>query len=278
MGDFTLLFEEKPFPVPKTSLAQFIETNPNLADATSYTVQSAGEGEVFELFANSLKNQTKLEVTEANAAFFLLLAKEFGLAELRTECEAIVPPEAGEAGEAAPPEDVGPPPTSQIICGLAKPKSLDGIIANLTKKYGGNVHEKGAVSITSKSVADSDRVARNVADFLSTPHFGSRTGVGQWICWDFRDRRVRLTHYTMRCWLLKSWVLEGSIDGENWTEVDRQTNNQDFKAGRNWVSYAVATPKVVRFIRLTQTDKNHWNYDSLDLQAVEFFGAILEYK
>jgi hypothetical protein len=49
------------------------------------------------------------------------------------------------------------------------PKSLEGIISYLTKKHGGNVHEKGIVTITSKSVYDPElqRALKNVADLTS---------------------------------------------------------------------------------------------------------------
>jgi hypothetical protein len=40
---------------------------------------------------------------------------------------------------------------------------------------------------------------------------------------------VRPTHYTLSGWHLKSWVVEGSLDGQCWAEIDRPTNNQDFK-------------------------------------------------
>jgi hypothetical protein len=33
---------------------------------------------------------------------------------------------------------------------------------------------------------------------------------------------------------MKSCVVEGSLDGENWTEIDRKTDNQDFK--NHWVA------------------------------------------
>jgi hypothetical protein len=36
---------------------------------------------------------------------------------------------------------------------LKEAKSLEGIISYLTRKHGGNVHDKGIVTITSKSVA-----------------------------------------------------------------------------------------------------------------------------
>jgi hypothetical protein len=162
-------------------------------------------------------------------------------------------------------------------------KSLDGIISYLTKKHGGNVQEKGIVTITSKSCPHHD--LKNLADLGSSASFASEDAPGQWVCWDFREMRVRPTHYTLWALSLKSWVVEGSLDGSSWTEIDRQTNNKDFKSWArdnqkflDWhtASFALSKPAEFRFIRLTQTRKNHWDEDFLSLRAVEFFGTLSE--
>jgi hypothetical protein len=163
---------------------------------------------------------------------------------------------------------------------LKDAKSLDGMISHLTKQHGGNVQEKGIVTITSKSIFknkdDPRYAARNVADLTSDSRFLSDKAPGEWIRWDFGARRVRPTHYTMKGVLLKSWVVEGSVDGKSWTEIDRKTDNQDFKGDGNKVSFDVSKSAEFRLIRLTQTDKNHGGVDSLCLRAVEFFGTLSE--
>jgi hypothetical protein len=167
---------------------------------------------------------------------------------------------------------------------MKAPKSKEGIISYLTKKHGGNVHEKGIVTITSKSVysdGDPKWALKNVADLTSETSdraFLSKGEPGQWVCWDFREMRVRPTHYTIRTFSLKSWVVEGSLDGESWTEIDQQTNNQDFKDGTATASFAVSKTGECRFIRLTETGKTHPPFpgDSLLLCAVEFFGTLSE--
>jgi hypothetical protein len=52
--------------------------------------------------------------------------------------------------------------------------------------------------ITSKSVLNDDPeyALTNVPDLTSESRFGSKNGPGQWVCWDFRQMRVRPTHYT----------------------------------------------------------------------------------
>jgi hypothetical protein len=152
-------------------------------------------------------------------------------------------------------------------------KSLDGIISYLTQKHGGNVEEKGIVTITSKSVLAGP--LKNVADLTSDSDFWSKNQPGQWVCWHFGELGVRPTHYTIVALYLKSWVVEGSLDGRSWTEIDRKTDNQDFKFP-NTTSFAVSNPAEFRFIRLTQTGKRHDGYDSLALLAVEFFGTLSE--
>jgi hypothetical protein len=161
---------------------------------------------------------------------------------------------------------------------MKKARSLDGIISHLTMKHGRNVHENGIIIITSKSVCDHpDYALEKVADLTSNSYFYSKNEPGQWVCWDFREMRVRPTHYTIEAEFLKSWVLEGSLHGSSWTEIDRQTDNQDF-TNYQWraASFAVSKPAEFRFIRLTQTDKDHDGRDDLALDAVEFFGTHSE--
>jgi hypothetical protein len=157
-------------------------------------------------------------------------------------------------------------------------KSLNGIISHLTKKHGGNVQEKGIVTITSKSgLEDPKNALKNVADLTSQSLIGSENAPGQWVCWDFHEMRIHPTHYTIWTAFLKSWVVEGSLDGSSWTGIDRQTDKQDFKTGVNTGSFAISKWVEFRFIRLTQTDKRHYvSDDELALRAVEFFGALFE--
>jgi uncharacterized coiled-coil protein SlyX len=157
---------------------------------------------------------------------------------------------------------------------LKKDKPLDGIISALNEKHSGNVQEKGIVTITAKSVSDDPTYAlKNVADLASDSEFWSKDGVNQWTCWDFRQLRVKLTHYTLRTANLKSWILEGSVDGRRWTKIDRQTDNQELKDAKI-ASVAVSNPTEFRFVRLTQLGQNRSGDYILRLSAVEFFGTL----
>jgi hypothetical protein len=118
-----------------------------------------------------------------------------------------------------------------------------------------------------------------VIDFGSGEFFYSTNEPEQWVCLDFRQISVRPTHYTLAAGWLKSWVIEGSLDGANWTELDRQTDTQDFANLRRLAaaSFTVAHPEESRFIRLSQTVENHNGDDVLLLGAFQCFGTISEY-
>jgi hypothetical protein len=171
-----------------------------------------------------------------------------------------------------------PEPPKEVEIPLREDESVHGIIWYLTRKHGGNVHEEGIVTITSKSVVDDDlmNALRNAAALVDDTGFQSKDEPGQWICWDFHKMRVRPTHYTIRSYLLKSWVVESSLDGVNWTEIDRKTDNDHFRVGWSPVSYAVSNSADCRFIRLTQTGKTHGGQDWLCVSAFEVFGTLLE--
>jgi hypothetical protein len=160
-----------------------------------------------------------------------------------------------------------------------KDRSKDGIISYLTQKHGDNIQNEGILTITSKSVYDDhpSNALWNLADLNGDLYFFSRNEPGQWVCWDFHKMRVSPTHYTISGSAMKSWVVESSPDGGVWTEIDRKTDNQDFKGGWETVSFAVSNSAECRFIWMTQTGQRHIrNDDYLVISAFEFFGTLLE--
>jgi hypothetical protein len=175
---------------------------------------------------------------------------------------------------------------------LNQEKPFDGIISYLTTKYDGNVHENRVVNLTSSSVRSDYRFRLDsVVDLDSNSCFLSEDEPDQWVCWDFRERRVRPTHYTMIAPIVRSWDLEASEDGETWILIDHQVDNPDFDDScldddewfqTIWIpaSYALSIPHwsaaAFRYIRLTQTDDRPNGDNVLALIAVEFFGTFEE--
>jgi hypothetical protein len=172
-----------------------------------------------------------------------------------------------------------------VQCPMKEAKSRDGIISYLTKKHGGNVDDKKIVRISAKTVKDKAHCGpRNIAEFTDNSDreskFWSNNEPDQWVCWDFREMLVKPTHYTIRASCLKSWVIEGSLDGRNWKEIDRQMDTQHFNtavlAKPMTASFSASHPVKCRFIRLTQIGERHMGNYLLDLREVEFFGTLSE--
>ena len=77
-------------------------------------------------------------------------------------------------------------------------KKLDGVIAHLTRECGGNVHDKGIVNVTASSVWDNrNRLPQVAVDFETTWSFHSKNKPNSWICYDFQERRVVPTSYSV---------------------------------------------------------------------------------
>jgi hypothetical protein len=185
----------------------------------------------------------------------------------------------------------------------------DGIIAHLTRECGGNVHDRHVVDVTCGSFEketeganphsgaydnDPKCPAKNAADLETDFFFWSAYRKNEediphtrnnWICYDFRERRIAPTHYTIRTnngdgdpaySHLKSWLVETSVDGENWREVDREENNNQLNGPLFTATFAVAGGGECRFIRLVNIGRNHFGNDCLCISAWEIFGSLIE--
>jgi hypothetical protein len=173
---------------------------------------------------------------------------------------------------------------SRLVDQLFSPSgdgSLDGIIDQLTRDHGGNVHDLGIVDISAKSISGSS-VGRNVADLQTTTYFHSLDAPDQWLCFDFKNRQVRPTHYSIHAHsanhYLRSWTLEGSVDGSSWISLADEKNNSTTNSTRPIGTFSVDKSADCRFIRLRQTGKSAYGADYLILFAFEIFGQLIESK
>jgi hypothetical protein len=157
---------------------------------------------------------------------------------------------------------------------------LQGIIAQLTARYGGNLHERGIVNVTGSSLENGPFAAHHVANLTDTSEFHSLDQPNQWVCYDFRTMRLRPTYYAFRCWgaadrtkkiEIKNWVIEVSNDHKNWTEIDRHEN--DVKVPGTTRAHEVHSREFYRFIRIRQHGPGGYgNY--LVMVAFEVFGQL----
>jgi hypothetical protein len=159
--------------------------------------------------------------------------------------------------------------------------SLRGIIAHLTGD-GGNVANRGIVDITSKTDYPSAGYrARNLADLANDSFFCSSGAQNEAVTFDFKSMIVRPTHYTMRshCYGVgsyhpKSWVLESSLDGSDWHEIDRKQDDGHLNGTHLAHTFEMAVARPARYIRITQTGPNHRGDHYFGFSALEFFGYL----
>jgi hypothetical protein len=172
--------------------------------------------------------------------------------------------------------------TGRVI-GLKPDSPLDGIIAYLTSKCGGNVHQRGIVNVTASSAGS---MAPAVADLQSRILFyqSAAREPDPWICYDFKNLQVTLTHYALLSYACsganyynpKSWYLEGSNDGTSWTVLHECLDNSDLNGSGLIGQYSVSRSIQCRFVRIRQTQHHCSDKASyfMTLAAFELHGIL----
>jgi hypothetical protein len=124
----------------------------------------------------------------------------------------------------------------------------------------------------------------NTLDLDTDSLFVTQNQPGQWVCYDFHAMRIRPTHYAIRSQYdvgrassqLRSWNIEGRIDGGEWEQIDSRSNNEDLNDKGVRRLFSVRSSGEYRYIRLYQTGPNHGNNHFLGLSAFEIFGTLME--
>jgi hypothetical protein len=150
------------------------------------------------------------------------------------------------------------------------------------------VVDGGVVKIEMSSVTD-NRGGRNAAAFsLDYAHDACTHGdqPGQHITWDFGDRRVNVTQYSIMSYQrphpggthLKSWRIEASLDKENWKVLDDKKDRMELAGPCKIGTFDVAKPTVCRYLRLVSTGPNHRHGTShcLVIAGMELFGLLID--
>ena len=168
-------------------------------------------------------------------------------------------------------------------------KPLDGMIAHLTRKCGGNVHDKGIVNVTASSVRDSSYSPKHAVDLGNQHSYYSSNNESQsWICYDFKERCVIPKSYSVRAYSRgsgftpMSWVIEVSNDGKAWTEIDRRCDTRKLDTDSAIANFdiSVVTSESFQFFRLRGTEPKRSSLfganNTLALSALEIFGTLCE--
>ena len=182
------------------------------------------------------------------------------------------------AGEGrAPCQCMGP------LTGMRAIELKDGIIAALTRTFGGNLHDLGQVIVTARDVYSADNQPRYVLDLDNKrTYYASQAAPGPSFCLDFRARLVTVMKYWVRGYgkgegFLRSWVLEGSMNANAWAQMDAVQDCRDMKE-----RYARTSRKVTgargpfRFIRFRMSGPNYQGMWQLNCAGLELRGTLFE--
>jgi hypothetical protein len=159
---------------------------------------------------------------------------------------------------------------------------FNGLLSYLCNSCGGNPHDKGAISVTGLSWWSSQDCyhPKQVCDVQSNSYFQSQVPEGNWIQYDFKTKRVAVTHYSLRSsnsqvntYQLRSWIVEGQDEQGNWIELDRRKDCADLNGPRASCDFEVQTVIEAKAIRLKQTTPT-WNGSYVVLEAFELFGGL----
>jgi len=158
-----------------------------------------------------------------------------------------------------------------------------GIIGWISTNHGRtnyrNPHNTGKVKVHSSSLAKGSLWV--LVD--STPSdVWTKDVPSSWFSIDFGPhRRVTVSNYSLRhggnyvADTLRSWELQGSIDGVNWKSISKHTNDTSLNgpyASHSWE--IINSNASYRFFRVLQIGRNSSNRNFLVLSGFEFFGVL----
>ena len=308
---------------------QLFESRPDLASKGTYAIKSEVEPNVLVLFFSRIMGDKREVVTTDNAEQLQNLCDELGFSGFDGEIRAVLGgddqrwmssriarffqvQEMVDDHEIVLDEilvslrslhamvddlkkEVAQLKEAQSKLALSRQAAREGIIAQLTRECGGNVHKKGVVKVTASSCFGGCE-PENAVDLWQDSQFWSQNEPNSWICYDFGGRRVVVTKYSItstssgsrrktgsgsRSLHPKSWVLEISKDGSegSWVVVDRREKNFDLNYPSVTRKFGISTGPggafPARFARLRQTGENHNGDDRLVICALELFGELL---
>lgn len=171
---------------------------------------------------------------------------------------------------------------------------FQGIMRYLTNETGGNIHDNGTIEITSNSINNNNPRyhSKNLVDYENNNYYHSSNDGGTTICFDFKDKLVQLTSYSIKSYStgsnsdhLRNWVLEVSKDGKNWIEGDRHENDKKLNGANITATFNIKEQdnNFYRFIRLRQTGFSWYNYPYNNnyyfvVYSIEFYGKLQQHS
>ena len=165
--------------VPKRCFGELrLFKNPSVVAAGSYTLKCKARPQVMNLLLDHVDDESEVNITDGNFEELQSLCRELEFSGLDAELSEY----ASRFKARRRIEKPAPPPMKEVeTFEYQRGKGFHGIIAYLTRKFGGNVLEKGVINIMGSGKNDGA-----VVDFSSDEGYGAFEGyLDPWICFDF---------------------------------------------------------------------------------------------
>ena len=162
---------------------------------------------------------------------------------------------------------------SRYLFTTSNNSTTNNIIQYFTNQCGGNVHSKGVINVTASSINHSSMNVENCLIKDDSHVFATRSLPNQWIQFDFKEKRVALTSYTIKdihTPYLKSWILEGSNDGINFQKLDEHNDFHGFGSNPQY-EFTITEKIPFQFIRLKGNQTNN-----IVITQIDFSGKIYQ--
>lgn len=171
---------------------------------------------------------------------------------------------------------------SGIISHFIKYKSPEEVLKTEIKLTGGGIVNQ-SYPIINLIKYDSKHIDDRYYNRISN----TSTEEDSWIQFDFGEKRINLTSYTIRSNGVpsnthahpKSWKISGSNDGEHWELINKQINNQDLNGIYKQHRFECENNNFYRFIQYKQDDSWDSNQNfryTIYISCFELFGSILK--
>ena len=165
----------------------------------------------------------------------------------------------------------------------SKSENMKGIFHYLSNVF--DTKEVSTIVTVTSSPFNPQYPPQNVIDRADNDmvYFESNNEPNSWISFDFKDLKISLSHYALKTWFwpenfqhLRSWVVEGSDNGEDWTELDQRTNTNDLNDSLAFRRFKCSMNLYCRYIRIRSIDTDHSGSSLLILNAIEFYGRLIQ--
>lgn len=101
------------------------------------------------------------------------------------------------------------------------------------------------------------------------------------ICFEFKKYGLIPSNYTIKSVdggpYLKSWVVEGSPDNNEWIKIDERSNCSHLNGAKKICTFPISqqNDKIFKSIRIRQTDLSWDNNHYVDINSIEFYGKLV---